>query len=350
MTTAFAPTVPVVSPSPDLQGEVASLAGDPISRFVTAGGDLAAKPGGATDSWFITSHLDTPRGKVDLLVHLIQLVLPNGGPSVVQVMASVLDSSTGRYRSEEQDFPADDCSLATDRLDVVTPIATVTGDPDALRVTGTWSRASISCDLVLSQAGPLLANGGTGLWPMLGGLTYHYALPTMTTTGTVTLDGETFDVHGTSWLDRQWATTTRSFADSRWVWFGISLDDGTSLSCWDLIESDRRHRFATIVNPDGGHEVVAMEPTVELASQSWTSPDTGHTYPTHWDVRLPQAGGKLLIAPDVIEQEFRSPNQDSHKYEASAPVTGTLHGHPVTGHATVELVGHWVQPERNSAA
>lgn len=329
--------------SAEHQGEVASLDGNPMSVFVSSGKDLAAKPGWATDSWFVTSHLDTPRGQVDLLVHLMRVATRPGVPDIVQAMASVLDSSTGRYLSEEQDFPVDLCSLSTDVCAVVTPIASLRGDPQALNIRGAWSRAGIACDITIRQSGPILANAATGLWPMLGGLTYQYAFPTMTTTGTVTIDGRIVEANGNSWLDRQWVSS-RPFGDSRWkwVWFGICLDDGSRLSCWDLMEGDRRHRFATVLSPTGVHELVALEPTVETSSRPWKSPKTGRVYPTTWIARMPGIDTELIMQPQVLEQEFISPNEILHKYEASAPVTGTLHGRSVTGWATIELVGNWV--------
>ncbi len=340
MTTQITPTD--YASSAEYQGEVASLDGNPLNIFVSAAADLAAKsPEWAFDSWFVTSHLDTPRGQVDLLVHLMRVLPGPGGPTIVQAMASALDSGTGRYMSEEQDFPEDQCTLSTEKCEVITPIASISGDRQALKVSGSWSTPGVACDLTLRDAGPMLANAATGLWPMFGGLTYHYALPTMTTSGTITIDGEAVEVSGNSWLDRQWGSS-RPFGQNaeKWVWFGICLDDGTRLSCWDLLEPDRRHRFATVLAPNGAHEVVALEPTVELASRVWTS-ETGRVYPTSWVAHMPQIDTELVMEPDVIEQEFRSP-KGMHKYEASAPVTGTLHGRRVTGWATIELVGSWV--------
>ena len=118
------------------------------------------------------------------------------------------------------------------------------------------------------------------------------------------------------------------------------LDNGDRISVWDVIENGRQHAFATLVHPDGGHEIVAVDPTEQGASRPWTSPQTGHVYPSVWDVTIPQLDGRLLLATEVAEQEFVSPS-GAHKYEASSPVTGTLHGEQVTGTAMIELVGDW---------
>lgn len=326
-------------PSLDYQGEIASLDGNLRSVFVSPDQDLVAKPGSSADSWFLLSRLQTSEGQLDILIHLIHHVPPSAGPGVVATMASVLESANGRYRSEEQDFPGDQCSFAIDTCEVITPIASISGDTAALRFAGTWAQAGISCDLTVSQAGPMLANAGTGLYPWFGGHTYHYALPTMTTTGTVTLDGQTLQVSGNSWLDRQWGIAPR-FGARKWLWLGICLQDGTRLSVWDLIEPDRRHSFATIVDPDGAHQVVTINAT---GSKPWTSPATGQVWPTTWDIQMPQIDSTLTIAAEVLDQEFVSPpaSRIGSHYEAAAPVTGTLHGRPVNGYGDMELTGAW---------
>ncbi len=340
-TTRDATLVPIGDlPSTDYQGEVASLDGNLRSGFVSPTEDLVAKPGSSADSWFLLSRLNTSRGQLDVLIHIIHEV-PSAGPGFVAVMASVLDSSVGRYRSAEEDIPGDQCSFAIDKCEVITPIASVSGDAQALRFTGTWSQAEFSCDVTVSQAGPMLANAGTGLYPWFGGHTYHYALPTMTTTGTVTLDGETLEVSGNSWLDRQWGTAPRFTLGSRkWLWLGICLDDGTRLSCWDLIEEDRRHSFATIVYAGGAHEVVTLEAT---GSEPWASPATGQVWPTKWEVAMAEIDSKLTIQADVLDQEFVSPagSPVGAHYEAAARVTGTMHGRPVNGYGNIELTGAW---------
>ena len=334
---AFASELPAVA----YQGEVASRGGNPIPIFVSPRGDLVAKPGSSMDSWFLLSHLQSPRGTLDTLIHFLQLVPPGGGEGVLAVMASVLDASTGRFVSEERRFPAGEYSLATEACEVISPIAAIRGDATALNFTGEWAAAGIAFDLTASQSGPMLANAGVGLFPFLGGITYEYALPTMTTTGIITIGGESVEASGISWLDRQWGDAPAQ-PSWKWVWFGISLDDGTRISLWDLIEPNRRHPFATILHPSGAHEVVAVEPTAKTASRLWTSPATGRVYPTRWDVHMPQIDSRLAIEPEVLEQEFVSPDEAGHKYEAAAFVTGTLHGQEVTGYATIELVGAWV--------
>lgn len=124
------------------------------------------------------------------------------------------------------------------------------------------------------------------------------------------------------------------------VWLGLLLDDGTCISLWDIIEQDRRHRFATILSPSGAHEVVTVEPTVERSSKPWKSAKTERVYPTRWEIVMPQIDGKLIVEADLAEQEFVSPI-GAHRYEAAASVSGSLRGKPVKGYGTIELRGKW---------
>lgn len=337
-----APTVEWISA--ELQGEVASQEGNGANLFVSIDKDLVAKPGTNLDSWFLVGNLESVRGTMYLLIHYLHVTPPTGGDGLMAVMVSLLDPQTNKYIAQEQDFPGDKCSFATEKFDVITPIASASGTASAMNFKGNWSKAGIEVDITARQTGPLLPNLGSGLFPALGGITYHYALPTMSATGTVSIDGERYDVTGDAWLDRQWGVTPRFFdtESKKWVWFGIILDNGDRLSVWEFIEAGRPvHSWATVVRPNGGVEVVACEPLTANASKPWKSPETGHVYPINWDIRIPQLDGHLIIRPDVVEQEFVSP-AGMHKYEGFSGITGTLRGKPVTGRVVIEMVADWL--------
>ena len=102
------------------------------------------------------------------------------------VMVSVLDEKARKFVSEEQDFPIAQCSLATEKFEVISPIAPTTGDSTTSHVTGAWQQAGVALDLTFTKTGPLLANAGSGCFPPLGEVNFHFAFPTMNATGTIT--------------------------------------------------------------------------------------------------------------------------------------------------------------------
>jgi len=138
----------------------------------------------------------------------------------------------------------------------------------------------------------------TGLLPFYGDINYEYALPNMKTAGSVVVDGKRYQVDGVSWFDRQWGQMAPSFwAHKQWSWMGISLDNGDRISLWDIIDGDKEHAFATLLHPDGRHEIVDVEPLAQGATSIWTSAASGHRYPTDWVVSIPTLKARLRVEP-----------------------------------------------------
>ncbi|MEZ4570376.1 MAG: lipocalin-like domain-containing protein [Thermomicrobiales bacterium] len=57
------------------------------------------------------------------------------------------------------------------------------------------------------------------------GGSYYYSRPGMDLSGTLTVDGEPFEVTG--WMDHQWGDFVL-VDGSGWDWFAIEMDDGTA--------------------------------------------------------------------------------------------------------------------------
>jgi predicted secreted hydrolase len=327
---------PMIPPAAQAVAASGLNSGAPL--FVAADLDLVAKTGVEMDSWFIVSHLTSGSNRLDLLVHYMRLTPPKSDP-VVQAMASVLDHVSGKFVVEERNYKASETSFSTASLDVQTPVGGLSGDASAMHVTARLERIDIN--LTLAHQGPLLANLGTGLIPLYGEINYEYALPNMKTSGSVVVGGKPYQVAGASWFDRQWGRLGPAFwKHKKWTWLGISLDNGVHISLSDIIEGDKEHAFATTLHPDGRHEIVAVEPLAEGATNIWKSAATGHRYPTQWMISIPMLKARLRVEPFVREQEVVSP-MGEHKYEGASSVAGQMEGEPVTGHAIVELVGDW---------
>jgi hypothetical protein len=328
--------LPMIPPAAQAVAASGSSKGAPL--FIAADPDLVAKEGVAQDSWFVISRLTSGSNRLDLLVHYIRLTPPQAEP-IIQAMVSVLDPVTGTSIAEEKDYKASETTFSTSSFDVQTPAGGMSGHASAMHVTGHFQR--INVDLMLEHQGPLLANLGTGILPFYGDINYEYALPSVKTVGSVVVDGKRYQVDGVSWFDRQWGQMAPSFWEQmKWSWMGISLDNGDRISLWDIIDGDKEHAFATLLHPDGGHEIVDVEPLAQGATSIWTSAATGHRYPTHWVVSIPTLKARLRVEPLVREQELVSPI-GVHKYEGASKVAGEMQGEPATGHAVVEMVGDW---------
>jgi predicted secreted hydrolase len=192
-------------------------------------------------------------------------------------------------------------------------------------------------DLTLSAKGPVLYPDGNGLMPFLGGSSYYYSLPDLATSGTLTENGASYHVTGTSWLDRQWGDWDWSTV-SKWTWMSIQLADGERLNLWDMFADGPEQHYATMLKPNGVTEVVTVDPLAPDAADVWTSPTTGKRYPTRWTVHIPDLHTTLKVSALVPQQEIQA---SGGIFEGDSSVTGTVDGKQVSGQAYVEQLGTW---------
>ncbi len=329
---------PVAMPSLGEQGALASTYGNGPFFFVSPAKDLVAKGDIGGDSWYVISHVSSGQRKFDVLIHYASLMLPTEA-SFLEGTITVFDHATKKYLVEDKPYAQSECTLSATELDVQTPMGGLKGPVGAMQLTGTTPR--ITAAFALANQGHVLANMGNGVIPFYGEFQYQFSLPNLATTGTLTIDGETFEVAGTSWLDRQWGNAGPSVAHRKWTWLGMSLDNGDFISLWDMLEPGIEHAYATVLHPDGRLEIVAVEPVANGASAFWKSPASGNTYPTHLEISIPQLNAQLTVEALVREQEIISTIPHANKYEGACRVSGTLGGQPIGGRAVLEQVGNW---------
>jgi predicted secreted hydrolase len=180
-------------------------------------------------------------------------------------------------------------------------------------------------------------NNGTGLIPFLDGTSYYYSLPSLATRGTLKVNNRTYAVTGESWMDRQWGSWKQDTLQ-KWTWMAVQLSNGDRINLWDLLATDREFRYATVLHPDGTHEVVAVNSLADTTTDFWTSPSTGKRYGTRWTVTIPTLDASLSIVVQPQGQELQA---SGGLYEGAASVTGRYRGKPVTGLAYAEQYGNW---------
>ncbi len=307
-------------------------------RLIDPAADLGAQtPGpelGWADSIYITSRLEAGGHDVGILLHVVSI--PNGPGT--KIVYSITDESTDFYRYEVVQVREEDFHWSEDGLNITAPGLTWTGDAEKMTVSFEvpWS----TLDLVLEAEGPVMSHGGGGAFPLFGHVNREYALPNLKTTGSVSLEGDAHEVEGVTWLDRQWGPV-RPEAKSHWSWISFYLPGGDVLAVWDAVGTpEHSHSWATLMRPDGTHVVADVEPLADGASETWTSAESGHTYPTRWQVSIPALEAELTV--DVTgnrEQEIVIHGEG--RFEATAAFAGTYQGADVTGKSYVEMFGDW---------
>ena len=311
-----------------------------VGPLLSAVGDLPIKPDYDVNSWFITGHFTAEGHTISCLYHVMVMPTPDGG-RIIQSVASITDETTGWYSAGDMVLPYGGEGETADGINYQLPNGTMNITPEAIEAKATLENGAL--DLKLVPVSQTIYNGGTGVFPLLDMTIHEYSVPVMKATGTITMDGKTYQVDGDGWFDRQWQDSAPAGSpDPTWSWMGLRLDNGDSVSLWSAFDAgigaDRA--WATVLHEDGSQTVTAVEPSLG-ATDEWTSEESGNTYPTRWSVSIPALDMQFDVDPAPRKQEIISVAPFLTKYEGASTVTGTQGGEPIEGFGYVELVGVW---------
>lgn len=177
-----------------------------------------------------------------------------------------------------------------------------------------------------------------------GNASHYFSYTRLETTGKVFIKGKSYEVTGTSWMDREFSSDQLNPKLVGWDWFSLKLDNNTEIMLYQLRQKDGGvdpYSSGTLVSADSAsRHLVRDEFTVEVTGD-WTSDATQTTYPAGWIITLKDSGTRLKIKPDLPDQELSHLRSISGSYwEGSVSIEGTYEGRPVKGKGYVELVGY----------
>jgi len=201
--------------------------------------------------------------------------------------------------------------------------------------------------LSLQPAKPLVLQGVDGISRKgkdLEQASHYYSFTRLTTNGTLTIDGESFEVMGTSWMDHEFSSGDLGADQVGWDWFSIQLEDQSELMLYRMRLKDGSSDLAssgTMVSPDGRARHLEVTDFQIESNGTWTSAESKATYPSRWRLKLPALGLVLEVSPVLADQELRTSRSAQVTYwEGAVVVTGTKQGQPVKGQGYVELTGY----------
>jgi predicted secreted hydrolase len=205
------------------------------------------------------------------------------------------------------------------------------------------SEGETSVDLALDSARPVVPQGERGLsrkGAVPGNASYYYSMTRLATRGNVRVEDTSFPVEGTSWLDREWGTSSLEKGQSGWDWFALQLSDGRDLMFYRLRRRDGGadpFSAGTLVLPDGTFRPLSPDGVRIETLEYWRSPESGARYPSRWRLGIPSEGLELEVVPRIADQELRAAVR---YWEGAVGVRGTSRGEPVGGDGYVELTGY----------
>lgn len=200
----------------------------------------------------------------------------------------------------------------------------------------------LGLELNLRAAKPVVLNGIDGLSQKsdeTGNASYYYSIPRLESAGRLRISGETFEVTGTSWLDREWSSSALSGDQRGWDWFALQLSDGSDLMFYNLRKVDGSqdpHSAGTHVDAEGRATHLGADQVVIRVTAEWASP-LGGSYPARWELELPSQDLVLTITPVMPNQELVT---TVRYWEGAVDVRGTRSGKDIEGMGYVELTGY----------
>ena len=138
--------------------------------------------------------------------------------------------------------------------------------------------------------GPILQGpGGVNLkGRQPGQASYYYSMTRLQTAGSLSLNGQTWQVTGLSWMDHEFSSNALAADQSGWDWMGLQLSDGSDLMIYRIRSkagAGADYLSGTRITPDGTpHYLSAAELSID-GSDPWTSPASGGVYPQRWRLR-----------------------------------------------------------------
>lgn len=230
--------------------------------------------------------------------------------------------------------PDEDFHVALEDWEVI-----ATGD-ESFRINA-QSVEGFSVDFALEQVKPPALQGNSGLSPKsaeVGNASYYYSLSRLATEGTITVDGEGFEVTGSSWMDHEFSTSALGGNAQGWDWFGLQFDDGRDLMVGKIRLSDggREPAFGGLmIEADGTTRYLRAEDFEITPTSEWRSPHTNAIYPAGWTITIDDGMDNLEFTVTPLQ-----PDQELHSgaiayWEGAVSLSGD-----VTGYGYAELTGY----------
>jgi predicted secreted hydrolase len=207
----------------------------------------------------------------------------------------------------------------------------------------TATQGGLALDLALVDQKGVVLHGQQGYsrkGPEPGNASIYFSQTRLASQGSLSVNGETFSVSGSSWMDHEFSTSALAKNVVGWDWFSAQLDDGSELMAFQLRRGDETNdpfSSATIVESDGALLPLEQTDFQITVIDTWKSPHTGAIYPAGWLIQVPSLRLRLELTPYLPDQEMVL----RYAYwEGAIKITGERAGEPLLGAGYVELTGY----------
>lgn len=202
------------------------------------------------------------------------------------------------------------------------------------------SQMPVTVNLEFETKNHFLLHGDQGFslkHPQTSLASYYYALPFISVSGNVTLNGyhhtsdndnsekNDYQVSGDAWYDHEWSSAFLSDDFSGWTWFSIHLDSGAKLTLFTLQPSTQSpHRnswYAAYINAEGEQRILNSD-KIAIEERDWTNSSIGQI-PIAWQLQIAEV--EINIDIKVMKKHQISAFSIPY-YEGAVQVSGSENG------------------------
>jgi predicted secreted hydrolase len=201
-------------------------------------------------------------------------------------------------------------------------------------------------DLVLTPSKPPVIHGREGISQKAQGAGHasHYiSFTRLQTSGSIQVNGTTYQVQGSSWMDHEFFSESLDNNESGWDWLSLQLDDNTELMLYRLRHKDGSvdpYSSGSYIDAQGRCQFLSSSDfTMTPSGKIWTSPETKGSYPLQWHLAIPSLHVQLDISTPLATQELSGSIGPSY-WEGVIDITGQSAGNALHGVGYLEMTGY----------
>jgi predicted secreted hydrolase len=202
--------------------------------------------------------------------------------------------------------------------------------------------------LTLRPRKPPVVHGMNGVSQKSAGAgraSHYFSETRLQVSGSIQSGGKDFEVSGQAWMDHEFFTEQLAPEQVGWDWLSLQLEDNTELMLFRIRRRDGSvdpFSSGTFVDAKGNVRHLNREEFVlQPSGETWRSPDSGASYPIHWQIRVPSLQIALDATTPLSSQELISNAGTSPSYwEGAIVLSGDQNSRPLHGLGYLEMTGY----------
>lgn len=292
--------------------------------------------------WYVTGFLSGDDGKQYGIEYVFFHFRPRDGRQRYMVNVAITSPEDSVFIYDYEIFRSKNRLNTGLPLNFNTPLYDWRGEFGKYDLQANMKRHNAGFNLTTEPTQPVVLHQDSG-YVNYGGIAKagYYSYPQLKTNGQLFLNGDTINVEGVSWYDRQWDCGNVTVKNVAWDWTAINLSDSSELMLYRV--DSKVHKKEIF----GGTYIAANNETMDLKNEDitmtpvsyWKSPKTKRNYPVEWQVAIPKLKMEFVIKSEIPQQELVLGNwaQTVEYWEGMCAVKGTKNGQPITGKSYLEM-------------